>query len=1750
VVILLVLLVVLRLVLWLGLPWFLDRTLRAYDLTGSYEKLYLSLLTGDMELQHLTITGAGMEEPVMDLEYCKADISLWTLLRGRLVIPRIEVDGLDVTVHRRADGSWTGWEGLNGIFDSRPPRSPKPPKVKDPNQPLRFNLQPPLRLDALRLQHVQIAYTDDMVSPPLETRLDLNLRLSDLGSKWRRTRFSMSIDTQGIVDKFVLEGSARGNERKLEGSFSGQLQGARTESVQHYLKASKLGFYSQRLDGGLKGSFRLAVTEDANDVPGAQCLSIQAQLEGLRVAADTAAELAMGQLALDVALSRARGFELRSLQAADGRVRVYRDAEGGISLAGIYLLKPKHMRQPKSPKRVAAAPARPAPPDSVPTPAGLPWSVGEMDLKNVELVWDEDRIADVPPIALTIENGTIGPIEKTAQGIQPIPMQARAHVAGIVETGTLSGRCDFMSPTKYVEVVGDLQGITPATLGGYLAKAKLESEHHAARLRARVRWSMHRPAPGEALRNSAVLRDLTLEDQGKVLAALDELAVEDIAWNKKIRRFSIDRIAVRGDQTTIHWDPNGEPHMWGFGLASPSSTPAPVVEANVPPAAEPIGPEPAQAAQAPAEPKNRAELFFPQITWDVGDITLIDESDPNEKTRVRTASLVGTVENLTLNARQTEGMSNGRVDIRMAIPGLVEALTVTGSLTAEPPATRFDLAVDGSGLALREMQMYLKPLGVVPHMDTSTLHLNLDGRVVPLASGVNLSLDLEDCTLADADQTYFRLGQVKIEEFQARSGRFEARVVEVNEPMVAIRRDPNGLRIVSGISFIPRPPRPKTDRDPLELVFDRIAVHGARLAFLDQRLEPALEAELGFDVLVQDVNTLTWDTPVRVEAHYQLPGVMDQGSLQAAVTWSPKSMALEGKYTVTGLHPRLVARYLPKGSTALVREGCLAIEGKASVIRDPNGGKRWDAQIRDLDYREVNEPSPWLHLDEIKVAMQTVDDSAQHWAVDEILLAGVEARTERGADGRFHTLGFALGKDPNSDPVPSDPGVVDADTMDDPNTPEPAVVADVSAPAPLEKMKLRDVLPDIVLHRVHLGIRKLSFQDFGKPAEPTVALEDMVLANKDTIELLGEDAASRPPAKLDIQGRLTPWVESLSIQTELAPFAAPSSLVLDVNLLGVKGTPIMAWFPALAERIDASDLTDGRLQGTLEASATVARRHVTGFDFRKPFGATVALRNVRLTQGADQLLNGLDAAHIEIPQIDLRRQRYAIRSIELLRPQCHLVQEPNGLRVFNLVVKQKTPPTVTEVPPAAARSAGAATRSTLETPPAYRLTLDQLLISGLDFEYRDTTVTPPTYLPLNGLDLDLRGLELPVPAQASPVRFNTIMTAGRVPISNHDGSITERYLMQELTASGHLTPGKSPAGWIKMGIRGFEIRALRGMADRKGIQIREGVMDLGVDVRVQPSRTARTTVKLALSDLSVRDSTDGVIQQVLLLPVSLDVAIHMLQDLDGSLRVNIPFTLDLDTLSPGQLNAAVIGATAAVLGKAIATSPVKLVTGTSKLVTETGRLLTGQTQPKEAPAPVEYEPLELVFEPGAVVLNQALQVQVDILAKRLRKNRHLSITVRHQFGIGDLILADRLANPSAEDNDELLHQLRSLKHQMSRQRVDLASRTRAAYAAGDLLAGSQRSYELGELDNKLGMLEVALDKFLERLGPGSAYIARSRARDASLSLARVRLSALRDALRKAGIKDIENRLQLTQPSYVTPEDNQPGRVTIEFTERR
>ncbi|MFC1764444.1 DUF748 domain-containing protein, partial [Planctomycetota bacterium] len=247
------------------------------------------------------------------------------------------------------------------------------------------------------------------------------------------------------------------------------------------------------------------------------------------------------------------------------------------------------------------------------------------------------------------------------------------------------------------------------------------------------------------------------------MAALEEVAVEDIALYKLPRRLSFGRIAVLGEQTGLRWGKDKQMHVWGFRLPSSSDAApavAPPLSMDIHSAANEAIPTP-----APEKPANPLGLEFKNIVWDVGEVNLIDETLTPETPTVYTASLAGVIENAIFNGQGTGVGTHGRLDTRLAIPGLVESIRVGGSLDSQGPTTLFNLTVDGSGMALADMAPYLRPLGIEPRLDMATLQARLSGQLAPEPEGLTFSLALEDFALADANRTYLSLDSLDIDRF-------------------------------------------------------------------------------------------------------------------------------------------------------------------------------------------------------------------------------------------------------------------------------------------------------------------------------------------------------------------------------------------------------------------------------------------------------------------------------------------------------------------------------------------------------------------------------------------------------------------------------------------------------------------------------------------------------------------------------------------------------------------------------------------------------------------------------------------------------------------------------------------------------------------------------------------------------------------------------------------------------------------------
>jgi hypothetical protein len=103
-VVIVVLAVTFRIALVIALPSVLRSVAGKYDLACTYERLDLTILGADAELWHLVVAPKEGGEPFFHSEYCRADVSVLALFRGRLVVRRLEADGVDVLVER-PDGS-------------------------------------------------------------------------------------------------------------------------------------------------------------------------------------------------------------------------------------------------------------------------------------------------------------------------------------------------------------------------------------------------------------------------------------------------------------------------------------------------------------------------------------------------------------------------------------------------------------------------------------------------------------------------------------------------------------------------------------------------------------------------------------------------------------------------------------------------------------------------------------------------------------------------------------------------------------------------------------------------------------------------------------------------------------------------------------------------------------------------------------------------------------------------------------------------------------------------------------------------------------------------------------------------------------------------------------------------------------------------------------------------------------------------------------------------------------------------------------------------------------------------------------------------------------------------------------------------------------------------------------------------------------------------------------------------------------
>jgi AsmA protein len=159
-----------------------DATGRELALVGNIELGFfpwLSLRTGEGRFGNASGFGT---EPMVSWKSAQLGAKLFPLLRGELVASRVRLEGADVRLVRRADGS-TNWDGIGGT------------EPKDPNaKPM------PLRIDGVELADARVSFVDE-AGPRRVTIESLNFTTDEIaeGEPFTDTEIAGVLHMEGFA---------------------------------------------------------------------------------------------------------------------------------------------------------------------------------------------------------------------------------------------------------------------------------------------------------------------------------------------------------------------------------------------------------------------------------------------------------------------------------------------------------------------------------------------------------------------------------------------------------------------------------------------------------------------------------------------------------------------------------------------------------------------------------------------------------------------------------------------------------------------------------------------------------------------------------------------------------------------------------------------------------------------------------------------------------------------------------------------------------------------------------------------------------------------------------------------------------------------------------------------------------------------------------------------------------------------------------------------------------------------------------------------------------------------------------------------------------------------------------------------------------------------------------------------------------------------------------------------------------------
>lgn len=1767
----LLVLVVLRIAFAIALPYIIDRALRHFDLKCDYESLDISMLGADVELWHFRLMAldADPDEGVYaHTEYCRADVSVLALLRGRLVVRRLECDGVDLFLERDVNGLLPILDHFSGAPDAAPDdaavedvaaEAAEDASASDDHDEA-VTLKSPLEISALRLQHAQLHFHDASVTPAQTFRVDCHIRLSDFAHDERKTRFALEVTAPGVLPHLVLEGTSRFEEKQVSAEFVARLDALAIGTLSPYLEEAGIDPRARQVSGGFRGS--LHVTADPQ-------LRAALEITDVDLLAANAQPVRLDTFEAVLSLDAQSQPTLERVLVAGGHVTVQRHDSGVWSCAGIELSKNT------AAATVIEGPRRPPLAPSVATQGGRSPLAALAGLQEFAITDCVLHIADAlageaPPLGMHIATMTITP--DTTSERTKFDLAVDASLPGVAGEVRVAGACEVETVVDLGVMLRESIGVSAAATGSavdlvvsgelavevaeltsaglrpYLDGSGLELTIDGARAGGRV--AVQSVLSGHQLGAGGTVRDVYLES-GTDRIGFDLLEVSRVQVDARARSLEVGRVHFTGTHFAARREVDGALTVPGVRYqATPNSAEDAALEQSPAPTAIATRPHPDIPESLPWQ------VSISEVVLDGAGLAFRDELLGGETFVCSRLGLE--MRGVTMGTHYPSRA--GQVRARCVVPGVIDRLELQADVTPQGDANWLAGTIRGTGLSTERLLQYL-PEGVVAQGWQSANAACAIDLGVRTRDGVHVDAGLRDLDLHERGQgeaPLFRCRSVSIQA-SATDGAVRVDEVVVDRPELDLRRD-SGAVSVLGFDFhttapvASATPAATAPQENVAQGSDEALVATPPSSLLDLQLPTLPPLDLTIGVLALQAGELRWDdttiarsgrvvadaalrgfsttseTPAEISGRLTSDQFFERATLDGVVAVRPSLQEISLTARMTGINGTQLGAVMPAGVALETDDATFTATLLARLTPHVDGGHSAGLYLDDCSFAPRRVPvsqlgggprgvtSP-IFVRSVACEVARWDAAAQIYALGEFSIEGLRAAAMRRADGKIHVAGITIGGAEGSGTRGSEPAGAT-------RSPRRAV----AAPGVADTSHRRK--PRFEIHDVNVGVDEFIWFEDG--AEQPLRVVELTLqaplvdgTRAAWIADLAQDA-DPGPLQLALSGRLDPIVADVDVRLTVEPFAAEPLLQLTGEFRGIDGPQVVATLPQLAST-DPAPLGTGEFHVEAQARWTSSRRGPLDFGIARGVTIDAAIDDVRLTDQQGVVVAGVKNVLVDGVEVDPRKQRIQVSSIEIDTPRGRMLRETDSLQVAGMRLGGAAAPAgelgdaaaTAPVDPAATTAPAQTLDPTASQGRAWQILVDQLAVNGIDFELEDRTGADVCRLPLKSLGLGVQNFSTGV-EDPKPLRFDLMVESG-------PGEGTRPWLL-ELTSTGQVTFGDSVTGRVRTQIGGLDLVSVRDPAAAAGVMVGGGTFDGRVDLRLQDDGDAAIDSEFLFTDLDLQEPDKGPIERYLKLPLSLQPAIFLLRDEAGVVRVPVAVTVGSEGLGMGKLTGVIASTTAQVIGEAIASSPLRLagtVTGLAGLSGE------------KADADVGEEIVE--FASGDVAFSRSAAETVDRVLETLADDEQLQVTLRHEVGAADLKLIERRVTPSDSERRALLERLRMRRGQQQKARVARVRAVREATLVNAVRAASTARREVQELDVELGQIELAIDRLLDAGDRAPHRVAR-RVRKSAIELAKQRLATLQQWLQDAGVEP--QRVRVIAPrSNDEPEEAQ-GRARI------